>query len=50
MDITIYYTTDGYRFFHLADGRVVDNLDDDCIDMSWPSLEEFKKDCEDVST
>lgn len=34
-------TEDGYTFYVLANGRVVDNLDPDMVDMSWPSMATF---------
>lgn len=34
-------TSDGYRFHHLKDGRVVDSRDPEAIDMSWDTLAEF---------
>ena len=37
----IYMTEDGYKFFLLEDGRLVDNLDPDVCDMSFNSFEEF---------
>lgn len=41
-----YRTEDGYTFYLLDDGRVVDSLDDDKIDMSWSSFDEFMIDTE----
>ena len=32
---------DGYTFYVLEDGRVVDNLDPELEDMSWPDLASF---------
>lgn len=34
-------TSDGYTFYHLKDGRVVDSREPDAIDMSWDTLSEF---------
>jgi len=36
-------TDDGYTFYQLPDGRVVDNLDPKIVDMSWDNIKEFKK-------
>ena len=36
-------TEDGYTFYLLESGRVVDNLDTTRVDMSWPSLDAFIK-------
>jgi hypothetical protein len=39
---TTFKTEDGFTFYLLPDGRVVDSLDEDRIDMSWPNLRAFK--------
>lgn len=36
-------TDDGYTFYQLPDGRVVDNLDPNIVDMSWDNVKDFKK-------
>ena len=36
-----YRTEDGYTFYLLSDGTVVDNLEANNVDMSWDSLEKF---------
>lgn len=36
-------TDDGYTFYQLPDGRVVDNLDSNIVDMSWDNVKDFKK-------
>jgi len=36
-------TDDGYTFYQLPDGRVVDNLDPNIVDMSWDNIKDFKK-------
>ena len=41
MEIATFKTSDGFKFHLLDDGSVVDNLDPDCVDMSWASLEAF---------
>lgn len=35
-------TEDGYEFYVLNDGRVVDNLDEDCIDQSYDCIEDLE--------
>jgi hypothetical protein len=43
-------TGDGYTFYQLPDGKVVDNLDPNAVDMSWNNVKDFKKSVgEDVS-
>jgi hypothetical protein len=37
----IYMTEDGYKFFLLEDGTLVDNLDAELCDMSFNSFDEF---------
>ena len=37
-------TNDGYVFYLLEDGSVVDSLNPDHVDMSWPSIESFIQD------
>ena len=37
-------TDDGYTFYVLKDGKVVDNLDPKKVDMSWPSTKAYKQD------
>ena len=34
-------TADGYVFYHLADDSIVDSLDPESVDMSWPTLQQF---------
>lgn len=34
-------TSDGYTFFVTDDGRVVDNQNPACVDLSWDSFEHF---------
>ncbi len=34
-------TEDGYTFYLLESGRVVDSLEPTHVDMSWPSLDAF---------
>lgn len=34
-------TEDGYTFHLLPNGTVVDNLDPDGVDMSWPTFDDF---------
>ena len=34
-------TADGFVFYHLLNGQVVDNLDSSAVDMSWDTLQEF---------
>jgi hypothetical protein len=36
-------TDDGYTFYQLPDGKVVDNLDPNIVDMSWDNVKDFKK-------
>ena len=36
-------TGDGYTFYQLPDGKVVDNLDPNAVDMSWDNVKDFKK-------
>jgi len=36
-----FQTEDGYTFYILYSGRVVDSLDPDKEDMSWPDVESF---------
>ena len=36
-----FQTEDGYTFYILYSGRVVDSLDPERVDMSWPSVESF---------
>jgi hypothetical protein len=33
--------SDGFHFYLLEGGQVVDQLDSNHIDMSWPTLQEF---------
>lgn len=37
-------TEDGYIFYLMPDGRLVDNLDPDLVDLSYDSIEEFEND------
>lgn len=39
-----YNTLNGFKYYELEDGTVVDNLDPDRIDSSWDSVKEFKED------
>ena len=39
--ITTIKTSDGYKFYLLKNGKVVDNLNADLVDMSCESREEF---------
>ena len=39
-----FMTDDGYTFYVLKDGRVVDNLNPKKVDMSWPSTKAYKQD------
>ena len=41
-----YQTSDGFMFYQTIAGELVDSMDYDCHDMSWPSLEAFIADCE----
>jgi hypothetical protein len=34
-------TEDGYKFYLLEDGRIVDSLDEDTRDITFASFEEF---------
>ena len=36
-----FQTEDGYTFFILYSGRVVDSLDQKIVDMSWPDIRSF---------
>ena len=36
-----FQTEDGYTFYILYSGRVVDSLDPEKEDMSWPDVESF---------
>jgi glutamate synthase domain-containing protein 1 len=45
-----YMTEDGYKFFLLEDGRLVDNLDPELCDMSFDSFEEFMEATEHSAT
>ena len=37
-------TEDGYTFNIMPDGRLVDNLDPDLVDLTYDSIEAFKND------
>ena len=37
-------TEDGYTFYLMPDGRLVDNLDPNLVDLSYDSIEEFEND------
>lgn len=39
--LDVFKSKDGYLFFHIDDGRVVDNLNEEHIDMEWSSYDEF---------
>ena len=43
-------TEDGYTFYLMPDGRLVDNLDPDLVDLSYDSIEEFENDPFTVNT
>jgi hypothetical protein len=34
-------TADGFVFYHLFNGQVVDNLNASAVDMSWDTLQQF---------
>ena len=36
-----FQTEDGYTLYILYSGRVVDSLDPEAVDMSWPDVEAF---------
>ncbi len=36
-----FQTEDGYTFYILYSGRVVDSLDPGTVDMSWPDVKSF---------
>ncbi len=36
-----FQTEDGYTFYTLYSGRVVDALDPDKVDMTWPDIRSF---------
>ena len=36
-----FQTEDGYTFYILYSGRVVDSLDPEAVDMSWPDVKSF---------
>ena len=36
-----YQTEDGFTYYILECGRVVDNLDPEKVDMSWPDIDSF---------
>lgn len=36
-----FITSDGFQFFELADGSIVDSLDPDKVDLSFEGFEEF---------
>ena len=40
--LRVFDTEDGYRFFELPDGKVVDNLDPDAVDMAFDNIEQLK--------
>ena len=42
--IATFKTEDGYTFYQLDNGKIVDNTNSNNVDMSWNSLDEFKKD------
>ena len=39
-----FQTEDGYTFYILYSGRVVDSLDPEAVDMSWPDVKSFMND------
>ena len=41
--IATFKTEDGYTFYQLDNGKIVDNTNSSNVDMSWNSLDEFKK-------
>ena len=42
-NMEVLQTKDGYTFYVLDDGRVVDDLNPDYVDMSWPNIDSFNK-------
>jgi hypothetical protein len=40
--LRVFDTEDGYRFFELPDGTLVDNLDPDAVDMAFDNIEQLK--------
>lgn len=44
--VKTYKTADGYTFYELPTGEVVDNLNPNLVDVSWPSREQFLEDSE----
>jgi len=39
--VATFNTEDGYTFYRLHDDSVVDSLDPESVDMSWPSYQSF---------
>ena len=37
----VFQTEDGFTYYILEDGRVVDSLDPETVDMSWPDVSSF---------
>lgn len=44
--VKTYQSTDGYKFYEMPDGKIVDNLNPDNVDMSWGTKKEFLSDME----
>jgi hypothetical protein len=44
--VKTFKTADGYTFYELPNGSIVDNLKPSQVDMSWPSRQEFMSDME----
>ncbi len=44
--VKTYESTDGYKFYEMPDGKIVDNLNPDNVDMSWGTKKEFLSDME----
>lgn len=44
--VKTYKTTDGYTFYELGSGKIVDNKKPSQVDMSWPNRQEFMTDME----
>jgi len=40
--LRVFDTEDGYRFFELSDGTLVDNLDPDAVDMAFDNIKQLK--------
>ena len=44
--VKTYQSTDGYTFYEMPNGKIVDNLNPENVDMSWGSKKEFLNDME----